>query len=188
MSSSFRDIRLVALLIGWPTYSRFLCRLRSIATHRDHFVRRPSVCLFVRLSVRLSHFPKLCFASDTCIPRNAATIFVVLSICNMQVVSVEIYFMFAGSYFVIAPAPALPLLMCSSLSSSVDKKFYLTLTFQALFKFGYCWQNTLSSDNSCCLFIFPTFVFKLSITSSFLWFLYGWYTLKWSDWFVLFYK
>ena len=30
----------------------FLCRLRSIATHRDHFVRRPSVCL----SVRLSHF------------------------------------------------------------------------------------------------------------------------------------
>ena len=41
----------------------FLCRLRSIATHRDHFVRR------------LSHFPKLCFAGDTCIPRNAATIF-----------------------------------------------------------------------------------------------------------------
>ena len=30
----------------------FLCRLRSIATLRDHFVRRPSVCL----SVRLSHF------------------------------------------------------------------------------------------------------------------------------------
>ena len=29
-----------------------LCRLRSIATHRDHFVRR----LSVRLSVRLSHF------------------------------------------------------------------------------------------------------------------------------------
>ena len=25
--------------------------------------------------VRLSHFPKLCFAGDTCIPRNAATIF-----------------------------------------------------------------------------------------------------------------
>ena len=23
-----------------------LCRLRSIAAHRDHFVRRPSVCLF----------------------------------------------------------------------------------------------------------------------------------------------
>ena len=43
----------------------FLCRLRSIATHRDHFVRR--------LSVR--HFPKLCFVGDTCIPRNAATIF-----------------------------------------------------------------------------------------------------------------
>ena len=37
----------------------FLCRLRSIATHRDHFVRRPSVRLSVRpsvcLSVRLSH-------------------------------------------------------------------------------------------------------------------------------------
>ena len=51
-------------------FYKFLCRLRSIATHRDHFVRR----LSVRLSVRLSHFPKLCFAGDTCIPRNAATI------------------------------------------------------------------------------------------------------------------
>ena len=30
---------------------KFLCRLRSIATHRDHFVRR----LSVRLSVRLSY-------------------------------------------------------------------------------------------------------------------------------------
>ena len=35
--------------------SWFLCRLRSIATHRDHFVRRLSVRLCVRLSVRLSH-------------------------------------------------------------------------------------------------------------------------------------
>ena len=33
----------------------FLCRLRSIATHRDHFVRRLSVRLSVCLSVRLSH-------------------------------------------------------------------------------------------------------------------------------------
>ena len=59
--------------ILWPqilnsTNMSFLCRLRSMATHRDHFVRR--------LSVRLSHFPELCFAGDTCIPRNAATIFV----------------------------------------------------------------------------------------------------------------
>ena len=30
---------------------QFLCRLRSIATHRDHFVRRPSVCLSVCPSV-----------------------------------------------------------------------------------------------------------------------------------------
>ena len=29
----------------------FLCRLQSLATHRDHFVRRPSVCLSVSLSV-----------------------------------------------------------------------------------------------------------------------------------------
>ena len=35
--------------------SHFLCRLRSIATHRDHFVRRLSVPLSVCLSVRLSH-------------------------------------------------------------------------------------------------------------------------------------
>ena len=52
-----------------------LCRLRSIATHRDHFVRRLSIRPSVCLSVRLSHFPKLCFAGDTCIPWNAATIF-----------------------------------------------------------------------------------------------------------------
>ena len=31
----------------------FLCRLRSIVTHRDHFVRRPSVCLSVCSSVTL---------------------------------------------------------------------------------------------------------------------------------------
>ena len=28
----------------------FLCRLRSIAAHRDHFVRRLSVCVSVRVS------------------------------------------------------------------------------------------------------------------------------------------
>ena len=42
---------------------------------------RPSIRLSVRPSVtlRLSHFPKLCFAGDTCIPRNAATIFLCLN-------------------------------------------------------------------------------------------------------------
>ena len=55
----------------------FLCRLRSIAAHRDHFVRRLSVCLSIRLSVCPSvTLAELCFAGDTCIPRNAATIFV----------------------------------------------------------------------------------------------------------------
>ena len=34
----------------------FLCRLWSIATHRDHFVPRLSVCLSVCLSICLSHF------------------------------------------------------------------------------------------------------------------------------------
>ena len=52
--------------------AHFLCRLRSLATHRDHFVRRLSVRPSVRLSVCLSF---TCFAGDTCIPRNAATIF-----------------------------------------------------------------------------------------------------------------
>ena len=33
---------------------KFLCRLRSIATHRDHFVCHPSVCPSVCLSVCLS--------------------------------------------------------------------------------------------------------------------------------------
>ena len=62
----------------WPwSLTYFLCRLWSIATNRDHFVRRLSVCPSLCLSVRhtfLLHFPKLCFAGDTCIPRNAATI------------------------------------------------------------------------------------------------------------------
>ena len=46
----------------------FLCRLLSIATHRDHFVRL-SICL----SVRLSHFSVT--LSKAMFPRNAATIF-----------------------------------------------------------------------------------------------------------------
>ena len=51
-------------------------RLRSIATHRDHFVRRLSVRPSVRLSVSPSvTFAELCFAGDTCIPLNAATLF-----------------------------------------------------------------------------------------------------------------
>ena len=45
-----------------------LCCLRSIATHGDHFVRRLSVLPSVTL-------PEQCFAGDTCIHRNAATIF-----------------------------------------------------------------------------------------------------------------
>ena len=85
--SYFRPIRIQDWYAqSWIPPPSFLCRLQSIATHRDHFVRRPSVCLSVRLSVRpsvclsvchtfLSHFPKLCFAGDTCIPWNAATIF-----------------------------------------------------------------------------------------------------------------
>ena len=60
-----------------------MCRLRSIATHRDHFVHR--------LSVRLSHFPKLCFAGDTCIPRNAATILFKLRIYKKLKISGEIW-------------------------------------------------------------------------------------------------
>ena len=43
------DVILVPVLCIFKVH--FLCRLRSIATHRDHFVRR----LSVRLSVRLSH-------------------------------------------------------------------------------------------------------------------------------------
>ena len=49
----------------------------SPAKHSDHFVRRLSVGLSVRPSVCLtflSHLPKLCFAGDTCIPRNTANI------------------------------------------------------------------------------------------------------------------
>ena len=52
--------------ILWQDFSNhitiFFCRLRSIAAHRDHFVRRLS-----------GSCAKLCFAGDTCIPRNAAT-------------------------------------------------------------------------------------------------------------------
>ena len=58
--------------------------MRSIAAHRDHFVRR----LYVRPSVCLSGSQTFlvvthrCFAGDTCIPRNAATM---LSLLNSTV-------------------------------------------------------------------------------------------------------
>ena len=68
----------------------FLCHLRSIVTvaHRDH-IRRLSVCPCVRLFVWQSHFlgshALLCFAGDTCISWNAATIFYTfLSSCIFQ--------------------------------------------------------------------------------------------------------
>ena len=47
-------------------YGTFLCCMRSIVAHSDHFVLH----LSVRLSLGLSHF----LGSHTCIPRNAATI------------------------------------------------------------------------------------------------------------------
>ena len=49
-----------------------------------------SVCL----SVCLSHFPKLCFAGDTCIPRTAATILIVtyLDVGNFYDKSTEMTF------------------------------------------------------------------------------------------------
>ena len=64
-------------VLPWPwSLNYFLCRLRSIATHRDHFVC-PSLSVRHCLSVChtfLSLFPKLCFAGNAFIPRNAATI------------------------------------------------------------------------------------------------------------------
>ena len=55
----------------------FLCRLRSIAAHRDHFVQLLSVRLRVCLSDSHTFLVVTysCFAGDTCIPRNAATMF-----------------------------------------------------------------------------------------------------------------
>ena len=50
--------------------------LLSIATHRDHFVRRLYVCLSV------CHTRKDIFAGNTCIPRNAATSIRCLSVCH----------------------------------------------------------------------------------------------------------
>ena len=47
--SVFRTF-LIHALTNWA--ETLLCRLRSIAAHRDHFVRRLSVCACVRLSVR----------------------------------------------------------------------------------------------------------------------------------------
>ena len=77
MDSQTMDITQVVDIFMPPEWnlgaSSFWCRLQSIATHRDHFVSRPSVLPSV---CHTSHFPKLCFAGDTCILRNAATIFI----------------------------------------------------------------------------------------------------------------
>ena len=44
----------------------FLCRLRSIAAHRDHFVKRLSVCMSVCMSVSHTFFVvKLSFVSQS---------------------------------------------------------------------------------------------------------------------------
>ena len=53
----------------------FLCRLRSIAAHRDNIDRRLSVRLPVCLSGSHTFLvvPYSCFVSETCIPWNAAT-------------------------------------------------------------------------------------------------------------------
>ena len=50
------------LAIYMYMYLLFLCRLRSIATHRDHFVRRLSVCLSVRLCPSVSVRPSVCLS------------------------------------------------------------------------------------------------------------------------------
>ena len=64
--------------VYFPEHTTFLCRLRSIAAHRDHFVWRVSVRPSVRLSLHLSgshilvvtliFVVTLYFAGDTCIP------------------------------------------------------------------------------------------------------------------------
>ena len=93
----------------------FLCRLLSIAAQRDHFVRRLSVRLSVCLSVchtfyvvTLSYksdpYVTLCFAGDTCIPRNAATIFIcIIGCCNfsLHTDSLTKYFYFNEMYIFI---------------------------------------------------------------------------------------
>ena len=55
LTSRFSEHTLILTLachLNKVKINAFLCRLQSIATHRDNFVLRPSVCL----SVRLSHF------------------------------------------------------------------------------------------------------------------------------------
>ena len=65
-------------------FKLFLCRLRRIGVHRDRFVRCLSVCPSVRLcvgSVVTLNFLVVmhsCFAGDSCISRNAATMFVLI--------------------------------------------------------------------------------------------------------------
>ena len=76
------DVSKMLITFKWKSWFRFgsfnivLCRLRSIAAHRDHFVRRLSVCSLVCLVVTLlTVVTHCCFAGDTCIPRNVATMF-----------------------------------------------------------------------------------------------------------------
>ena len=68
---------LVTLTLKFGIYFCVACEV--IGTHRDHFVHRLSVCPSVCPSVMSVHnsvtLAELCFAGDTCIPRNAATIF-----------------------------------------------------------------------------------------------------------------
>ena len=71
--------------------AQILCHLRSIAAHRDHFVRRLSVCVSVCLSVCPCFCPVvLCFAGDTCIPRNGATMFIIIIVIMLKPATIKI--------------------------------------------------------------------------------------------------
>ena len=65
----------------WPFIQILLCHLRSIGAHRDHFVWRLSVHVSVCPVVTLSWYSRIAmFRSDTCFPRNAATMLIIIEL------------------------------------------------------------------------------------------------------------
>ena len=62
----------------------FLCRLQSIATHRDHFVQRQYVCLSVRVFVCLSGSDNFLVVTHSYVSQATRAFLGMLSLCFIK--------------------------------------------------------------------------------------------------------
>ena len=81
--------------------SALLCRLRSIATHRDHFVRRPSVCLSVRPSYSHSYVSQATHAFLGMLPLFCSHLVKLMSKTTLEMANIAILGKFSYTYMIL---------------------------------------------------------------------------------------